>query len=146
MGMIFSAYDIRGKGDDPDAREFTWNVGKAFAEWVTDQGPIIVASKRNADPAVVNSVIEGILLQGRNVINAGVSDSPTVINTVTEKKAVGGVLIDHNDLQDADIIALVDSNGVNITSDNGLEQIGELVVSGNFTPAPTKGQVVSLDR
>lgn len=145
MGMIFSAYDIRGKGTDPDAREFTWNVGKAFAEWLSEQGAVIVATTQNADKAVVNSVIEGILLQGRNVINAGVADTQVIMSAVRDKKAVGGVLIDHNDLQATDIISLVDGNGVNVTSDNGLEEIGEMVISSNFTPASTKGQLVQLD-
>ena len=143
MGMIFSAYDIRGKGSDPEAMEFIWNVGKAYAEWLQFDGAVFVSKTPNADENVVRAFMEGIMLQGRNVIDGGQADKATIINAISEKKAAGGVIIDHNDLQAVDIISLFDSNGVNVTSDNGLEQINEQVLSGNFLPAPTKGELVA---
>ena len=143
--MIFSAYDIRGKADEPGSVEYIWNVGKAFSEWLPDEGSVLVVRTETGSASTVHTFTEGVVLQGRNVIDGGAGDTSRIIGIISEKKAVGAALIDRNDLQAVDIITFYDRNGVSITADNGLREIGELVESGNFLPAPTKGEVTKLE-
>jgi phosphomannomutase len=42
MGNTFSAYDIRGRIEESLTVEYTWTVGKAFADWLPEQGSVVV--------------------------------------------------------------------------------------------------------
>ena len=142
MSTVFSTQDIRGKFGDTLTSEYVWNVGKAFAEWVPEEGMIVVARSETASQAAVHALIEGLLLQGRNVIDAGVGDWQLVVNTMSDRTAVGGVMVSHDDLQGDEVIALFAAQGVAVTTDNGLAEIGQLVEAPNFDPAAQKGTVI----
>lgn len=142
MSTIFSAYDIRGRAGDTLSTEQAWNVGRAFAEWIPEEGNIVIASTENANESVVNALVEGLLLQGRNVVNKGaVTDQQAVISAIREEKGVGGMFISRDDLQNIEIISLFNSQGVAITSDNGLSDIAQLVEAANFMPPAEKGKL-----
>lgn len=142
MSTVFSTQDIRGKFNDSLTTEYAWNVGKAFAEWLTEEGMIVIVRSETSNQSVVHAVIEGLLLQGRNVIDAGIGDWQLVVNTMSDKTAVGGVMISHDTLQGDEVIALFAAQGVAITTDNGLAEIGQLVEAANFDPATQKGTLI----
>lgn len=144
MSTVFSAYDIRGRADDTLTVEYAWTVGKAFSEWLPEEGEVVVFKAENAHGDIAHGVVEGLLLQGRNVIDGGYGDQTAVVNAVNEHKAVGGVLISHDDVQSLEIIALFDANASAVTNESGLAEVSELVESGNFLPAAEKGHVKSI--
>lgn len=141
MGTIFSAYDIRGRAGQSLTIEYAWTVGKAFAEWLADSGDIVVVKGAGADESLAHALIEGLLLQGRNVIDAGEGTQQTAGDTIRTSEAVGGVVVIHDALQDIEIISLFDSTAVMVTEDRGLAEIEQLIDAGNFLPASEKGQV-----
>ncbi len=143
MGTIFSTYDIRGRAGESLTTESAWNIGKAFAEWLSDEGNVILATTEKPDNAIVNAFTEGLLLQGRSVLNIGEGDQHAVTNAISEQTAAGGVLIAHDGLQDLEVITLYDVRGVAITDEMGLNEIAELVSAGNFVPAPEKGTLTT---
>jgi phosphomannomutase len=143
MSTIFSAYDIRGRAGDTLTNEQAWNVGKAFAEWLPYEGAVIVFKTAGANQDIAHALIEGVLLQGRDVINGGEGDGQAVIATLNEKKAVAGISVDHSEAG-FDIITLFDISGATITDKNGLTEISNLAESGNLLPAPEKGQIHTL--
>lgn len=143
MGNIFSETDIRGYVGQSLTTEYLWNVGKAFAEWLPDEGIVVVQSA--VDDNTGGALIEGLLLQGRDVlpvVNSGDETALTV--TIADNSAAGGVCISFDATQNLAVITLHDQHGVAIVGTSGLGDIVELAEAGNFIPAAEKGQVESL--
>ncbi len=143
MGTIFSAYDIRGRVGDSLTTEYVWTVGKAFAEWLPEEGSVVIVKGAGANDTTAHALTEGLLLQGRDVIDGGQGDQQAVTGAIGDSQAAGGVLINHDELQDLEIITLFDARGVVVTADAGLASIEELITAGNFVPAAEKGSITS---
>jgi phosphoglucosamine mutase len=144
MGTIFSTDDIRGRAGESLTTEYAWNVGKGLAEWLPEEGSVIVVRSPLADDMTAHALTEGLLLQGRNVRDAGEGDLQTIVGAIGDNQAAGGALISHNELENLEIITLFDSRGVVVTSDTGLAEIGQMVESPNFVPAAEKGSVTLI--
>ena len=143
MGTLFSAYDIRGKLDDNISKENAWRIGQAFAEWLPETGNIVVATSVQADESIAHAFIEGILLQGRDVVHIGQGEEGAVSGEIVESQAAGGAFINHDGIQNIEVIAIFDTHGTPVTAESGLGDIGQLVEAGNFLPAATKGNLIS---
>lgn len=143
MNTTFSTDDIRGRAGDTLSTEHVWNVGKAFAEWLPDDGAVVIARTSIDDSEIASALTEGVLLQGRDVINAGMDEPQSTINYMNEKHAAGAAVVSHNDADDLVVITLFDMSGNSITDKNGLNDIAQLMESGNLLPAAKKGTVSS---
>ena len=141
---MFSGFDIRGRFGDTLTVEYVWNVGKALADWLPQDGNIVVVSGQNANPHVVKAVIEGVRLQGRSVVDAGQGDKAALIHAAGETTTAGGILIGHDGLENLETIELFHETIAPITSDTGLSEIAALVEAGNFVPAATKGDLTTI--
>lgn len=141
---MFSSYDIRGRLGESLTNEYVWNVGKALADWLPLEGRIAVVSESDASEIVVKALVEGLRLQGRDVIDGGRGDMQTLVQISVASHTAGGVLISHDDLQNVEVIALFQENAVAVTLDNGLSDIAALVDAGNFVPAAVKGDLTSI--
>lgn len=144
MSIFFSGNDIRGRVDDSLTPEYAWNAGKALADWLPIDGRVVVVSTPAANPRIVKALIEGLRLQGRNVIDGGQGDEETLIQVAAAQRTAGGALVDHSDLESLEIIRLYQDNTVMITSDNGLLEITQSIDAGNFVPAAIKGELLAL--
>lgn len=143
MSTIFSTNDFRGRADESLDAETAWNIGKAFAEWLPDDGSVVIVEAAGAHQPTAHAVTEGVLLQGRNVVVAA-GDQATIINAIADNKAIGGVLVSHDQLQGIEMIALYDTRGVALTSERGLDEVSAMVEAGNFVPMSEKGTVTPL--
>ncbi len=141
MSTIFSTYDIRGRAGDTLSAEQAWNVGKAFAEWLPENGAIVVTKTPETNETILHALIEGMLLQGRDILDGGDGDKESLTSYLNEEKAVGGVYVRHEAADNLEIITLLDRSGVDVTDQNGLTQISQMVMSGNLPPANVKGSV-----
>jgi phosphomannomutase len=144
MTAIFSATDIRGTLGDDLTIEYIWDIGKAFADWLASDGQVIVLRGSSVDESTVHALTEGVLLQGRSVIDAGTGDPQQLIATIMDKQAAGGVLIEYQTTQNLVVITLFDDRAVSLLDSTGLQQITQLVEAGNFLPAIQKGFVTTL--
>jgi phosphomannomutase len=142
MSTIFSAYDIRGRAGETLTVEYAWTAGKALAEWLPEDGVVVVA-KSGTDESIAHALIEGVLLQGRNVAVVS-GDQQAVIDAINANQAAGGVLISHDGAQGLEVITLFDASGATITAESGLVTIAELIDAGNFLPAAEKGELTTL--
>lgn len=144
MSSMFSGFDIRGRFGETLTIEYVWNVGKALADWLPEDGSIVVLSSPNANPQVVKAIIEGLRLQGRPVVDGGQGDRAALVHIAGDTQAAGGVLVGHDDLENLETIELYQETIAPITSDSGLSEIAALIEAGNFVPAATKGELTSL--
>jgi hypothetical protein len=85
-----------------------------------------------------------MLLQGRDIVDAGQGDQLAVVNAIRDNQAAGGFMVSHDGLENMGIITLFDRQGVAITAERGLMDIEELIEAGNFLPAAEKGEMKSL--
>lgn len=142
MGNIFSDTDIRGSLGESLTTEYIWSVGKAFAEWLPDEGPVAVQAA--AGDTVAHALIEGLLLQGRDVLQVADADPTVLTVAITDNKAAGGVSVQYEATQNLAVMTLFDRQGVAIVSSAGLADISQLAEAGNFVPAPVKGELVGV--
>ncbi len=145
MSTVFSAYDIRGRAGDTLTKEHAWNAGKAFSEWLPDPGPVIVYKNTSVNLDIYNSFIEGLLLMGRDVVDAGEGRKDDVVNALGDEKIVGGAMVVHDQAYDVEVISLFDANGAEITDKNGLTEVSQLVDAGQMIPAREKGSIITRD-
>lgn len=139
----FTAYDIRGKIKEGVSLEVAWNIGKALADWLPTYGTVAVLRGEGADETLVTAVVEGLRLQGRDVLDAGQGDRARLAAQITDDKLSGGVFFTHDAETDVCVIELYDQAAQLIGADNGLSEISELVGAGNFVPAATKGELTA---
>ncbi len=136
--------DIRGRADDSLTAEYAWNIGKALADWLPDEGTVAIAASSNVNETLAHALCEGVLLQGRDVAYGASSTRETAITAIAEKRVVGGVSISHDDVSGLEIIELFNAQGQTVTSESGLAEINQLIEAGNFVPSPQKGTLSQL--
>ena len=138
---LISAYDIRGTEATGLTVECAWNVGKALADWLPTAGSVGVVytpTQKN----IADAVVEGLRLQGRDVVDGGVGDNEAAKTYVTNGGLSGGAVIGFDDDAKVITIELYREDAKLIDSENGLEEIRQLVEAGNFVPAATKGELL----
>jgi len=140
---LITAYDIRGTEATGLTVECAWNVGKALADWLPTMGNVVVAYHPDQHP-IAHAIVEGLRLQGRGVVDAGHGGKEAVKSYITTAGMSGGVAVDFDDLEKVIVIELYREDAKLVTAEDGLHDIHELVVAGNFVPAVTKGELTQL--
>lgn len=140
----FTAYDIRGKIKEGVSLEVAWNIGKALADELGTYGKIAILRGDGAAEVLVDAIIEGLRLQGRDVIDHGHGGKEDLTKIINEFGYSGGVFISHDISQDVCVIELYQEKGQLIAAENGLNDIAEHVHAGNFVPAAKKGELTAV--
>jgi hypothetical protein len=140
---LISAYDIRGTEETGLTVECAWNVGKALADWLPTAGNIVVVYIPSQE-SLARGTIEGLRLQGRDVVDGGVGDKEKAKSYVLTASLAGAVVLGYDELDRMSTIELYQENAKLIDVSSGLKQIRELVQAGNFVPAATKGELTQL--
>ncbi len=140
---LISGYDIRGTDDTGLTVECAWNVGKALADWLSTTGSVVVVYVPT-QTQIANAVIEGLRLQGRNVIDGGNGDKEAAKTYVSTAGLSGAAVIGFDDLEKVITIELYQEEAKLIESENGLKSIRELIAAGNFVPAAAKGELTQM--
>lgn len=131
---------IRGTEETGLTVEVAWNIGKALADWLPTAGNVAVVYHPDRD-GLARAVIEGLRLQGRNVIDGGNGDSEKARTYVTTAGLSGAAAIGIDAAENVTTIELYQEGAALIDSENGLREIRELVQAGNFVPAAVKGEL-----
>lgn len=140
---LISAYDIRGTEATGLDVECAWNVGKALADWLATDGDVVVMW-RPGQEKLAEAVVEGLRLQGRNVVSGGNGDKEAAISVVITAGLSGAAVVGFDELEHLSTIELYREDAKLIDSETGLKSIRELVEAGNFVPAAVKGELTSL--
>ena len=144
---IFKAYDIRGKVGTELTPEVCWNIGQALGDWLPNDGPVAVGRDMRPDSEELSkAVIEGLRLQGREVLDVGLVSSDMIYFTVGHFGLAGGAMVtaSHNP-GDYNGMKLCREEAKPIGIDTGLADIREAAMAGNFEPAAEKGAIKSQD-
>lgn len=102
---IFKEYDIRGVYPHEINEDIFYRLGAAFVQYLKIKGFIgnIVVScdVRDSSPSLKDAFVNGVVDQGRDVIDIGLATTPLFYFSVTKSKAAGGAMItaSHNPAQ-----------------------------------------------
>jgi hypothetical protein len=140
---LLSTFDIRGTEESGLTVDVAWNVGKALADWLPADGAVVVVYVPTKQH-MAEAVIEGLRLQGRDVVDGGFGDNDAVKAHITTHKLAGGVTIGFDDLEKMITMELYQHEGKLVDNESGLVEIRELVEGGNFVPAVVKGELVQV--
>ncbi|MFA5432357.1 MAG: phosphomannomutase/phosphoglucomutase [Candidatus Paceibacterota bacterium] len=146
---IFKAYDIRGIYPQEINEEAAYKIGVAFATFTKNnsnkENPQIVVGRDNrlSSDSLFDSLSRGIIDQGANVINIGLSATPTFYFAVANYKYDGGINItaSHNPKQ-YNGFKMVKAGAVPLSEISGIGEIKDLVMVDNFPIVPKKGEIV----
>lgn len=139
--QIFKSYDIRGKVGSELTPDVSRAVGAALADWLPNQGPVAVGRDMRPDSAeLANAVIEGLLQQGRDVIDIGEVTTDMIYFAVGSLNLAGGAMVtaSHNP-GEYNGIKLCREEARPVGLESGLADIRDAAIANTFTPAVTQG-------
>lgn len=148
LNSIFKAYDVRGKVGSELTADVANKIGKAFADWLPNVGSVAVGRDMRPDSAeLANAIIEGLRLQGRDVVDIGQVTSDMIYFAVGSLGLAGGAMVtaSHNP-GEYNGIKLCREKAKPVGLDGGLDEIRDNVISESFHAAANKlGEVKDQD-
>lgn len=148
---IFKAYDIRGRYPEEINEDAAYKIARAFARYVKlgvrserldEQLKIVVsADARASSPALKEAFLEGLLDEGAEVVDAGLTTTPMHYFILNKTGADGGAMItaSHNP-QDFNGFKLSKKDAVSIGFGTGMEEIKNDAVRGIFQNSARMGK------
>lgn len=137
LANIFKAYDIRGKVGEELNPEVVGAIGKAFADWLPNEGAVAVGRDMRPDSAeLAQAMIDGLTAQGREVIDIGEVTSDMIYFAVGSMNLAGGAMVtaSHNPgIYNGIKLCREEAKPVGI--EGGLADIRDAALSGTFRPA-----------
>lgn len=144
----FKAYDIRGKVPEELNEEMAYRIGRAFVDIFKAKKVVVGNDIRLSGPAFKSALIKGLTEVGCDVVDIGMCGTEQIYFATAHLKLDGGIMItaSHNP-KDYNGMKLVRSESRPISSDSGLKEIEEQVVTGEFAPVRdiTPGTVTHVD-
>jgi phosphomannomutase len=140
INNIFKAYDVRGKVGSELTTEIANKIGKAFADWLPQQGKVAVGRDMRPDSAeLADALIEGLRTQGRDVMDIGLVTSDMIYFATGNYNLAGGVMItaSHNP-GEYNGIKFCREEAKPVGEDSGLFEVRDKVIAGDFKPAATQ--------
>lgn len=134
---IFKAYDVRGKVGSELNDEICNNIGKAFADWLPQEGIVAVGHDMRPDSSqLASQLIEGLRAQGRDVWDIGQVTSDMIYFAVGKWDLAGGAVVtaSHNP-GEYNGIKLYRDKVTPVGLDSGLDKIRDAVANQTFKPA-----------
>lgn len=149
---IFKAYDIRGIYPAQVDDETAYLVGRAFSEIIKRENPgktlslVVSRDMRLSSPQLKGRVVAGIIDSGVDVIDIGMTTTPTFYFGVAYYGYDGGIQVSasHNP-REYNGFKMVRRNGIPVSGDSGINEIRDLCIKGEFPISSSKGSVTSLE-
>ena len=145
---IFKAYDIRGKYPEEINEDAAYKIARSYVTYLKlgsrGKGLDIVVSsdERPSSPALKKAFMEGLLDEGANVVDVGVTTTPMHYFIVNKINADGGAMItaSHRPFE-YNGIKLSRKNAVVIGEGSGLEEIRNVAMRGVFLNKVLRGSL-----
>ncbi len=142
----FKAYDIRGRIPDEFNEDTAYKIGRAYADFLSASKVCVGRDVRLSSKAISQSVAQGLVDQGCDVIDIGMCPTEEVYFATYHMHLDGGVMVtaSHNPM-DYNGMKLVREESKPISADTGLKDIEKAVIADSFqSQAKKKGSIESL--
>lgn len=139
---VFKAYDIRGKVPGEIDGKIAKKIGKAFVNFVGCKNVVIGRDMRSSSDELEESLIEGILEQGVDVVTIGLCTTPMMYYTVAKFDYDAGIMItaSHNP-KEYNGFKMVREAAIPLTWEKGISQIRDMVKKNKFPKNEVKGSM-----
>jgi phosphomannomutase len=142
---IFKAYDIRGISGEELTVELAHAVGRAVADYLPDEGPVIVGRDMRVDSNdLAAALIEGLTQQGRDVWDIGLVTTDMVYFGAGRfaDEVAGGVMVtaSHNPGK-YNGIKCIGRGSVPMGASNGLMDVKQIVKDDAYKTSTRTGRV-----
>lgn len=149
---IFKAYDIRGVYPSQLDEETAYRVGRAFSQILQRENPgkqlniVVSRDMRLSSPQLKQKVLEGITDSGANVVDIGMTTTPTFYFSVGYYGHDGGIQVSasHNP-KEYNGFKMVRAKAVPVSGESGIGEIRDLCIKNEFTICAKKGAVSTLE-
>lgn len=148
---IFKAYDIRGIYPSELNEDLSYRIGRAFTQLLQKElnkknlSLVVSSDMRISSPQLKEQLIQGIIDQGSDVIEIGLSSSPTFYFAVANYGYDGGIIVSasHNP-KEYNGFKMVRKKAIPLSGETGMDELRELVKKNDFTDEE-KGNLIKKD-
>lgn len=142
---IFREYDIRGVADRDLPDSLVVKLGQAVGTYIKRSGGTLITLGRDcrtSSDRIRDSLIQGLLTTGINILDVGLVPTPLLYFSVHELKTDGGVMItgSHNPPEHNGFKIVV---GASTIHGEQIQEIKKIIASGSFETG--KGTLTSKD-
>ena len=143
---IFKSYDIRGIYPTELNEEIAQRIGRAFVEFMHPRAVAVGRDMRLSSLPLFQAFAEGVMLQGADVIDLGLTSTDELYFAVGHFGHPAGTMItaSHNP-KDYNGFKLCRENAIPLSSETGVFAIRDLALADAFAPAPKRGTMAALD-
>ena len=144
---IFKAYDIRGLYPTEINEDAAHLIGRGFAAYLKPSTIVVSRDMRVSSPSIAAAFIDGIRLQGTNVIDHGMLGTDMMYFAVASTGLDGGAQItaSHNP-GEYNGIKMVRSGALPLSGDAGIGDIRDMIASNTLpAPASRRGDLTHRD-
>ena len=142
----FKAYDVRGRVPDQLNEDIARRIGRAYAQVIGPRQVVVGHDIRLTSEAIKGALVEGLLEQGVDVYDIGLSGTEEIYFATSHAGLDGGIAVtaSHNP-RDYNGMKFVREESRPVSGDTGLLDIKAAAEANVFTPAPKRGSLHSLD-
>jgi phosphomannomutase len=146
MLTCFKAYDIRGKLGDELNEDIAYRIGRAYAVYLQPKSVVIGADIRHSSESLKMAVAKGLMDEGVDVIDLGMTGTEEVYFATFHLKVDGGIEVtaSHNPM-DYNGMKLVKKGARPISGDTGLNEIQRLAEANQFADTKPRGKLIKQD-
>lgn len=143
---IFKAYDIRGTYPDQIDEALARRIGAAFAKFIGGKRLVVGRDMRTMAPSVTDAFIEGVLDQGVDVVDIGLSSTPMGYYAIGKLECDGGVIVtaSHNSKEYIGF-KLCREGARPLSGDTGIKDVERLATGADLPVAETRGTREHMD-
>jgi len=136
----FKAYDVRGRIPDELNEELAYDIGKAYAAWLSPSKVCIGKDVRLSSQAMLEAVARGLNDSGCDVVDLGLCPTEEIYFVTANLNLDGGIMVtaSHNPM-DYNGMKFVRELSKPVSGDTGLKDIERMVLEKSFKPATSKG-------
>jgi len=144
---IFKAYDIRGLYPGEINEAVARDIGRGYAAYLKASQVGVSRDMRVSSPALAAAFIEGVRMQGTNVVDLGMLPTDAMYFAVADGRLEGGAQItaSHNP-GEYNGIKMVRAEALPLSGDAGIGDIRDMIVNDRLPPpAAASGSFTSRD-
>src|SRR5438270_8957300 len=143
---IYRAYDVRGIYGENLTDAVAYRIGRAAAQYLNVPEIAVGRDMRLSSPQLADSLLHGIVDQGVNAVDLGMTTTDGLYFAVGKFNFPAGVMItaSHNP-PEYNGMKFCRAQAFPISLDTGLADIRDLAVHGDFPESPAKGVVTQRD-
>jgi phosphomannomutase len=148
MTKLFGTSGVRGPADTLFTQEFSFRLGVAFANFLSNHqqfGPVCVGiDNRVSSPRIQSALLQGLTLQGREVVNLGVVPVPATHYAHLSGPFAGAIMVtgSHIDIKSNGVKFFALKEEINKSHESEIESLFENVSPQSLA---TKYQILNTD-